>query len=279
MQRFKPDRKQSRCIVSAGFLHARVRPVVGSISVASIGTKFKGLLAVVAFGATLAIAAPASALQLLYASMDTSNVANISGGIYGAGGINVYDAPVTFIATNGGGPQFSFTAFCIDLIHDMTLGTLNGGAGYAYHEEPLVYDSLGSTFTQQGGNLLTTTQLDKIGALVNYGEVLRTSNAIDLSHKLAAVQAAIWVVEFGPAYTVTVNAAVATYLPTYINDAAVASYMPAGPITTIFANNFQNQAFAIAASVPEPTTWLMMILGFGGIGAVLRRRRQNTAFA
>ncbi|HEX7947292.1 MAG TPA: PEPxxWA-CTERM sorting domain-containing protein, partial [Phenylobacterium sp.] len=25
--------------------------------------------------------------------------------------------------------------------------------------------------------------------------------------------------------------------------------------------------------VPEPATWAMMILGFGGIGAVLRRRR------
>jgi hypothetical protein len=26
-------------------------------------------------------------------------------------------------------------------------------------------------------------------------------------------------------------------------------------------------------SVPEPATWAMMILGFGGIGSVLRRRR------
>jgi hypothetical protein len=32
-------------------------------------------------------------------------------------------------------------------------------------------------------------------------------------------------------------------------------------------------------AVPEPTTWALMILGFGGIGAVLRRRRSQLALA
>jgi hypothetical protein len=32
-------------------------------------------------------------------------------------------------------------------------------------------------------------------------------------------------------------------------------------------------------SVPEPATWLMMIMGFGGVGAVIRRRRHAMAFA
>jgi hypothetical protein len=35
----------------------------------------------------------------------------------------------------------------------------------------------------------------------------------------------------------------------------------------------------VGAAVPEPTTWAMMLLGFGGIGALLRRRRQDAAFA
>lgn len=34
-----------------------------------------------------------------------------------------------------------------------------------------------------------------------------------------------------------------------------------------------------AAAVPEPATWAMMIVGFGGIGATLRRRRQVPAAA
>jgi hypothetical protein len=33
------------------------------------------------------------------------------------------------------------------------------------------------------------------------------------------------------------------------------------------------------AAVPEPATWAMMILGFGGVGATLRRRRQILANA
>ncbi|MGH6911978.1 MAG: PEPxxWA-CTERM sorting domain-containing protein, partial [Phenylobacterium sp.] len=31
--------------------------------------------------------------------------------------------------------------------------------------------------------------------------------------------------------------------------------------------------------VPEPSTWAMMLLGFGGIGAMIRRRRQTLATA
>ena len=35
----------------------------------------------------------------------------------------------------------------------------------------------------------------------------------------------------------------------------------------------------LQAGVPEPETWTMMILGFGGIGAALRRRRSVTLAA
>lgn len=36
---------------------------------------------------------------------------------------------------------------------------------------------------------------------------------------------------------------------------------------------------ALAAAVPEASTWAMMILGMGGVGALLRRRRVPLAFA
>ena len=37
--------------------------------------------------------------------------------------------------------------------------------------------------------------------------------------------------------------------------------------------------FADSTTVPEPTTWAMMLVGFGGLGAVLRRRRLTLALA
>jgi hypothetical protein len=40
-----------------------------------------------------------------------------------------------------------------------------------------------------------------------------------------------------------------------------------------------NFTVSSSAAVPEPATWAMMIMGFGGIGATLRRRRQALAIA
>jgi hypothetical protein len=36
---------------------------------------------------------------------------------------------------------------------------------------------------------------------------------------------------------------------------------------------------AVTAAIPEPTTWQMMILGFGAVGLTLRRRRVSVRFA
>lgn len=36
---------------------------------------------------------------------------------------------------------------------------------------------------------------------------------------------------------------------------------------------------SISIPVPEPTTWAMMIVGFGGVGAIMRRRRNYLRFA
>ncbi|MEW5685346.1 MAG: PEPxxWA-CTERM sorting domain-containing protein [Pseudomonadota bacterium] len=42
---------------------------------------------------------------------------------------------------------------------------------------------------------------------------------------------------------------------------------------------FESAQAAPVAGVPEPATWAMMIMGFGGIGAVVRRRNQGLAAA
>ena len=42
-------------------------------------------------------------------------------------------------------------------------------------------------------------------------------------------------------------------------------------------DEFDSLAGTVQAAVPEPATWGMMILGFGGIGALIRRRRATPA--
>jgi hypothetical protein len=43
--------------------------------------------------------------------------------------------------------------------------------------------------------------------------------------------------------------------------------------------NLAGLAFLPAGSVPEPATWAMMIVGFGGLGFVAYRRSRNPALA
>jgi opacity protein-like surface antigen len=55
-----------------------------------------------------------------------------------------------------------------------------------------------------------------------------------------------------------------------------------GDVLTTSANDAASYSGTLnlsPAAVPEPATWGLMIMGFGGMGAVLRRRRQATAFA
>lgn len=42
------------------------------------------------------------------------------------------------------------------------------------------------------------------------------------------------------------------------------------------AANNQTQAFLVSTPVPEPSTWAMLILGFGLVGGAMRNRRQMT---
>jgi hypothetical protein len=59
--------------------------------------------------------------------------------------------------------------------------------------------------------------------------------------------------------------------------------IPASPLTTeeIQVESFANTTFTSAsaitftAAVPEPSTWLMMILGFAGVGFMAYRRKSN----
>jgi hypothetical protein len=84
-------------------------------------------------------------------------------------------------------------------------------------------------------------------------------------------------------------AASATPATTWMHFSGAGTAGITGPVTFEFDyNSFGVPAkdfvvdrvyFAPTADIPEPATWAMMLMGFGGLGAVLRRRRTMTAAA
>ena len=42
--------------------------------------------------------------------------------------------------------------------------------------------------------------------------------------------------------------------------------------------NVNGNLYGATAAVPEPATWAMMLIGFGGIGFQMRRQRRKNAF-
>ena len=62
-------------------------------------------------------------------------------------------------------------------------------------------------------------------------------------------------------------------------DAGTYSNLPEGQ--RMLADNLTVNATVLSAiaPVPEPATWAMLIAGFGGVGALMRRRRSVGQFA
>ena len=55
---------------------------------------------------------------------------------------------------------------------------------------------------------------------------------------------------------------------------------PFAPGRSVNSQYFDNVSLDVAAAaVPEPATWAMMIIGFGGVGFAMRRRSRNAAIA
>lgn len=52
-----------------------------------------------------------------------------------------------------------------------------------------------------------------------------------------------------------------------------------GPAQGSLALNSGSTAVPLAIAVPEPASWALMIVGFGGVGALMRRRRETHAAA
>jgi hypothetical protein len=235
--------------------------------------------------ATAAAAAPLATLDVTSVAMtqpvyvtfsdaSTPNVINET----------VADAPLE-LTLNGGK---TVLAFCVDIYHAIDIGSVQTN----YSQAALVYQ-LGSLSTDSSGTTtgtgtaLTATQIGEIGGLGNLGFALDHADTDpNLSVDLAAIQAAIWAIE-NPTIAIAAAAPTGPGGAPLVdqNSSAVASeldtqiayyqntYAPANQSTSVkvyldVADNTQG-----VITVTEPRTWALMLVGIGGLGAVLRRRR------
>ncbi len=187
-----------------------------------------------------------------------------------------------------GGGAFDIFTYCVDLAHSVGLGTVS------YTDYQIVPISAMPTITAAKANALNallsnTTPL--IGAATG-------QTAINIS---AATQMAAWEIMFEtqPSWSVT-NAASGFYVTTpgsssadnttaltsaqslangYLNNIATNAWSANGNAQLRLLSSPTRQTQVFLQAVPEPATWGLMILGFGAIGATLRRRSAKVAFA
>ncbi len=166
------------------------------------------------------------------------------------------------------------SAFCVDLFHPIYVGLDSYYAtNVQYHVEPLTTDS--------SGGLLSQSQRDQIGGLAAYGFSLVGSATPDLTARLAAIQAAIWTIEYpGTVFSPDDASNPLPNLTQYTAD-----YVALGPtltgtayvINTDTPGAAQNLIVSFSAGqlgiVPEPASWALLIVGFGMTGVAARRRR------
>jgi hypothetical protein len=164
-------------------------------------------------------------------------------------------------------------AWCVDVDNFLTNSGFDGIVPFT-----LANADSGLPGLPKAPNLLTQTQLNVIGWLVDRGD-----KATDATLQ-GAFQVAIWSEEYGSAFTYdaispTFTADVSSDIATAISDAA---WLGKAPVTLNFLVPLDpsvSQTLVFATGVPELPTWVMGLVGFGLFGFAGLYRSRKTPIA
>jgi hypothetical protein len=228
-------------------------------------------LAIVAGSAVVANATDIGVTNVGFIGDTASLTGTINGSPYSR---SVYTGLIVLTTTGGS----NLPVFCIDLLHDINLGSYNPALPYT--TGTIVADSTTSP-AGTGGNPLAPPVPGELQTLANLGYqyFVHGTGTADI---YAGLQGAIWTIEYnlnGNSLTVdggaTVNALIA-------GDIAYATAHPASFSTALFPGA-GGQAFGygqgFTPGVPEPASWAMMLAGFAGLGFFGYRRNKASTFA
>ncbi len=196
------------------------------------------------------ITSGAAAAQLIITDVETGNpdYGNVTVQNWG----QPWTTPILMYDSN----NVEHIVFCDDLEHNVYVG---GG-------QQLHYDT-GLVTVDGSGKVLDVGVSNVMGQIADLGRYDYLNGDEDGA---IAAQAAIWGVEYG----LNVSSTDATINGDIQQDLLIKDNGRGYALGLIAEDGTQSQIIGIGG-VPEPATWMMMLLGVGGIGAAMRRRRDR----
>ena len=211
----------------------------------------KALLLTTTAAAILSLS-PVKAATFTITDVGTSFADN-SGIINGPGFDSPWTTPIILTTSTGE----TFTTYCDDLFNNITV---EGGQALTYVTGLVTTNGIGGALTEATSNIM--------GQIAGIGLADLAKGNDDGS---IAAQGAIWELEYGGPVTstdATIQGDITTLLDTVHDDGT-------GFAQGLISESGTQDQILGSAAVPEPSTWVMLLMGIVGLSVATRKTRRD----